>query len=219
MFNLAAEWKLINKNPIQGLKLIKVGKREYRVLKDWEFQKLYNSASEHFKPVLLTAYLTGMRKSEIQKLRWQDIDLKEKNIYVRNTKNLEDRTIPINESLLNVLIELNEASVSDYVFTYNDHPYLSDSAWYKTWRTTLNKSEIDKCRLHDLRHTFVSNLIVNHKEDFATVMALSGHRDISMLKRYSHTREEAKRGAINKLNNPLHQVNSNCLSIPVEKIE
>ncbi len=150
-----------------------------------------------------------MRKSEIQKLRWQDIDLTEKNIYVRNTKNLEDRTIPINESLLNVLIELKEASVSDYVFTYNDHPYLSDSAWYKTWRTTLNKSEINKCRFHDLRHTFVSNLIVNHKEDFATVMALSGHKDISMLKRYSHTREEAKRMAINKLNENYQDRDSN----------
>ena len=48
-------------------------------------------------------------------------------------------------------------------------------------------------------HDFVSNLIVDHKEDFATVMALSGHKDISMLKRYSHTREEVKRMAINKL--------------------
>ena len=46
---------------------------------------------------------------------------------------------------------------------------------------------------------FVSDLIVNEKEDFSTVMALSGHKDISMLKRYSHTQEEAKRSAIQKL--------------------
>ena len=63
----------------------------------------------------------------------------------------------------------------------------------------LKTSGIEKCRFHDLRHTFVSNLIVNHKEDFATVMALSGHKDIAMLRRYSHTREEAKKNAINKL--------------------
>ena len=54
-------------------------------------------------------------------------------------------------------------------------------------------------RFHDLRHTFVSNLIVGEKEDFATVIALSGHKDISMLKRYSHTQEEAKKNAIAKL--------------------
>ena len=94
-----------------------------------------------------------------------------------------------------------------YVLTQERKPYKHHSVWRKAWSTSLKKSGIDHCRFHDLRHTFVSNLIVNHKEDFATVMALSGHRDISMLKRYSHTREEAKRGAINKLNNPLHQVN------------
>jgi len=60
----------------------------------------------------------------------------------------------------------------------------------------MKKSGIEKCRFHDLRHTFVSNLIVGEKEDFATVMALSGHKDISMLKRYSHTQEQAKRAAI-----------------------
>jgi len=42
-------------------------------------------------------------------------------------------------------------------------------------------------------------LIVGEKEDFVTVMALSGHKDISMLKRYSHTQDEAKKKAIRKL--------------------
>ena len=63
----------------------------------------------------------------------------------------------------------------------------------------IKKSGIEKGRFHDFRHTFVSSLIVNEKEDFATVMALSGHKDISMLKRYSHTQEEAKKAAIRKL--------------------
>jgi len=45
----------------------------------------------------------------------------------------------------------------------------------------------------------LSTLIVDKKEDFTTVMALSGHKDIKMLKRYSHTREEAKKNAIHKI--------------------
>jgi len=77
------------------------------------------------------------------------------------------------------------------------------TSWKRTWSTALKNPGIDKCRFHDLRHTFVSNLIVNEKEDFATVMALSGHKDISMLKRYSHTQEEAKKEAIKKLDNRL----------------
>jgi len=200
MFNLAMEWKLIIENPIRDLKLLKVNNREYRVIRDWEFKALYEAASNHFKPILLTAYMTGMRKSEIRNLTWKNVDLDDEYIYVRNTRNFEDRAIPLNKILLNTLKILKEPAESEFVFTYNcnDH-YASQSAWRRTWATTLRNAGIEKCRFHDLRHTFVSNLIVTHKEDFATVIALSGHKDISMLKRYSHTREEAKVNAINKL--------------------
>lgn len=68
---------------------------------------------------------------------------------------------------------------------------------------------VKKRRSRNLRHTFVSNLIVGEKEDFATVMALSGHKDISMLKRYSHTQEEAKREAIHKLEKRYQERDSN----------
>lgn len=52
---------------------------------------------------------------------------------------------------------------------------------------------------------------MGEKEDFATVMALPGHKDIPILKRYSHTQEEAKRNAIAKLeiqriNHTMYQV-------------
>jgi len=47
-------------------------------------------------------------------------------------------------------------------------------------------------------------LIVGEKEDFRTVIALSGHKDTSMLKRYSHTQEEAKKATIRKLENRLN---------------
>jgi len=88
----------------------------------------------------------------------------------------------------------------EYVFnTQNGVPYTNKSYWRLTWNIALRKSGIDKCRFHDLRHAFTSRLIVDEKEDYATVMALTGHKDISMLLRYSHTREEAKRSAVNKI--------------------
>jgi len=51
--------------------------------------------------------------------------------------------------------------------------YISKSYWNRAWNTTLRKSGIDKCRFHDIRHTFTSRLIVD-EEDYATVMALKG---------------------------------------------
>jgi hypothetical protein len=44
----------------------------------------------------------------------------------------------------------------------------------------------------------MTDLIVDEKEDFATVMALSGHKSMSMLKRYTHAKEEAKKSAMKK---------------------
>ncbi|MFI5322075.1 MAG: tyrosine-type recombinase/integrase [Thermodesulfobacteriota bacterium] len=203
MFNLAIRGTLsikIVKNPVEGIKLLKVPKLKPRVLKDSEFQRLYGAASDHFKPILLCAYMTGMRRSEIAKLKWKDVDLEEGYIHVVEAKNGESRSIPIDEPLLSTLSDLSRDAVNEFVFTGPDStPYTSSTSWKRTWCTTLRKSGIEKCRFHDFRHTFVSNLIVNEKEDFATVMALSGHKDISMLKRYSHTQEEAKKAAIKKL--------------------
>ena len=200
MFNLALQGVLsvkLGKNPVQGLKLLRVPKMKPRVLKDWKFQMLYKTASNHFKPILLCACLTGMRRSEIARLKWKDVDFEDGYIHVVETKNDESRTIPIGESLLNTLRGMEKEAVSEFVFTSPDGThYTSLTSWKRAWGTALKRSGIEKCRFHDLRHTFVSNLIVNEKEDFATVMALSGHKDISMLKRYSHTQEEAKKAAI-----------------------
>ena len=132
------------------------------------------------------------------------LDLENGYIHVVETKNGESRTIPIVESLLKNLSDLRENTLSDFVFTTPEgKPYLSSTSWKRAWSTALKRSGIEKGRFHDFRHTFVSNLIVNEKEDFATVMALSGHKDISMLKRYSHTQEQAKRAAIQKLGNSM----------------
>jgi integrase len=144
--------------------------------------------------------MTGMRRSEIAKLKWVNVDLMGKYIHVVETKNNESRSIPIAEQLLFVLKGLKTKSKSENVFnTHEGKPYTNESYWNRAWNTTLTKSGIDKCRFHDLRHTFTSRLIVDEKEDYVTVMALTGHKDISMLLRYSHTREEAKKSAINKI--------------------
>ena len=203
MFNLALQGALeikIGKNPVEGIKLLKVPKNKPRTYKPWEFQKLYEAAPNHFKPILLCAYMTGMRRSEIARLKWPDIDFQARRIYIAETKNDEPRTIPIGEALYTALRDLRAESKNEFVFTtHADKPYISLSAWKRVWGTTLSKAGIENGRFHDLRHTFITNLVVNEKEDFATVMALSGHKDISMLKRYSHTQEQAKKNAIDKL--------------------
>jgi len=208
MINLAIEWQLLDINPLLGMKLLRVPVTMRRTIKDWEFAKLYGVAPEHFKPILLCAYFTGMRRGEIQNLKWDDVNFEENYILVAQSKNNEYRTIPICDNLTDTLIKLKKEKMTDFVFnTPRGIPYQSNTAWKRVWINTLKKSGIEYCRFHDIRHTFVSDLIVGCKEDFATVMALSGHKDIKMLKRYSHTREEAKQTAVQKLNNRFNFTN------------
>ena len=205
MFNLATEGALrvkSAKNPIEGLKLLKVLPKKTRTYSSLEFQKLYEAAPNHFKPILLCAYITGMRRGEIVNLKWRDVHFEDEYIYVAETKTDEPRTIPICESLLSTLLQMKKESDCKFVFTTpNGKPYTSKTVWKTAWGSTLKRSGIPKGRFHDFRHTFMTDLIVDEKEDFATVMALSGHKSMSMLKRYTHAKEEAKKTAMKKREN------------------
>ena len=144
-----------------------------------------------------------MRRGEIQKLEWSDVDLEEGYIHVIESKNDEWRSIPIGSVLIDRLKNLKQHSKTEYVFTTQDgKPFTSRKSWDGAFNNSIKKSGIEKCTFHELRHTFVSNLIVREKEDYATVMAISGHKDIRMLQRYSHTNEEAKKEAIKKQDMP-----------------
>lgn len=221
MFNLALRGALrvkVGKNPVQGLQLLKVPKLKPRTYKEWEFQALYKAASPHFRPILLCAYMTGMRRSEIASLKWKDVDIEVGYIHMIESKNNESRSIPVAGALHETLLAMNESATNEYVFAGPDgRPYTSATSWKRAWSTALKKSGIEKGRFHDFRHTFVSSLIVNEKEDFATVMALSGHKDISMLKRYSHTQEEAKKKAITKLEQRLGESMERGPNVHVEE--
>lgn len=208
MFNLAVQWKITTTSPMKGVTFLQVPRYIPRVLREWEFHKLYQVAPPHFKPILLCAYTTGMRKGEILKLKWEDVDLEQGYIFVKETKNNESRALPIDDTLRESLIQLNEKIKNEYVFTTNlGKPYIYKDAFKRAWTTALKRSGVAKCRFHDLRHTFCSDLIVGEKEDIATVMELTGHKDKRMLKRYSHTREEAKKAAIAKLGKRLNNLN------------
>jgi len=203
MYNLAVKGHLrhkLNKNPIIEMKLFKIQNKKKRVLNDLEFHKLYAACAPHLRPIVLCAYTTGMRRSEISKLRWENIDFRTKYIHLDETKNNETRSIPLNDLLLEQLHKLNETTTSEFVFTRPDgKPYTARTSWRYLWLKALKQSGIRNLRFHDLRHTFISRLIVDEKEDFATVMSLSGHKDIRMLKHYSHTHEDAKKAAVDKL--------------------
>ncbi len=200
MFTKANEWGLMSSNPAKKVKLFPEKPHKLKVISKVEFQKLYQAASPHFKPILLCAYQTGARRGELTKLRWEDVDLEAGHIYIRESKNNESRPISINATLMDALVKLKKNSSSEYVFTTHEgKPYTSNTAWKRAWMTALKRSGIEKCRFHDLRHSFASRLVMAGV-DISTVQELMGHKDINMTKRYSHPTPQHKKEAVERLN-------------------
>jgi integrase len=131
-------------------------------------------------------------------LKWGDIDFKNNYIHVKESKNNETRSIPVDDLLKEKLSGLKGNRKGEYVFQYFKDKTLT--TFYREFWKALKDAGV-KCTFHTLRHTFASNLVTRLKEDMVTVMELTGHKDIRMLKRYSHTREELKKEAILKLGN------------------
>jgi integrase len=194
MFNKAIEWDKMDSNPGKKVKLLRENNVRLRYLSSEEATMLFENCADHLKPIVLTALYTGMRKSEILKLKWEDVDLNQRIIFVRYTKNNQVREIPINNLLTDVLKSIKFKS--PYVFcNENGRPYANVR---KSFASALRKACIEDFRFHDLRHTFASHLVMSGV-DLMTVKELLGHKTIKMTLRYAHLSLSHKRRAIEAL--------------------
>ena len=169
-------------------------------------------------PVVMLAINTGMRASEIRGLTWVQVDFLASALTVGKSKTDADtgRTIPLNSRAMAVLerwrAAFTEAQPDHFVFPHekygiagNDRklcayeivPTEPMQRWKVAWEGARKTAKVS-CRFHDLRHTFISSLAESQASD-STVIALAGHVSRAMMERYSHTRMEAKRRAVDDL--------------------
>jgi len=147
---------------------------------------------------------TGMRKSEQFNLEWSQVSLERKTIHLEITKNGSSRTIPMSPTCFRVLTELwkkrarlPEEKRNDFVFQSSRYPQrlLDPKKWFEY---CIDKSKVTNFRWHDLRHTFISRLVMKGV-DLRIVQELAGHKTINMTVRYSHLAPEHNQSAIDKL--------------------
>jgi len=203
IFNKAKEWGRLKENPISSVKLFKTDNRRIRYLSREEIAKLLKNSPENLKSIIIFALNTGMRKGEILNLKWEDIDLSQRLIYVVETKNREVREIPVNDTVLGILEQLRKNTNGPYVFCKKDgNPYKDIRG---TFQSALKKAGIKDFRFHDLRHTFASHLVMAGV-DLKTVQELLGHKSFQMTLRYSHLCPDHKRRAVNTLGRRLDTI-------------
>ncbi len=207
MLNLAIKWDYLKDNPMKRVKPLKVDdKKALRFLTEDECRRFLDACP----PQLFTAYFTflstGMRKAELEHLRWSDIDFSNRLIMIRQKPDWKPKTgereIPISDDLLSVLEshrkKSKQTNPDDYVFEI-----VGAGKSHNMLRTELIRIAIaagieDLTKVHTLRHTFASHLVMAGV-DLPTVQKLMGHSDIETTMIYSHLAPEHLAKAVSKL--------------------
>lgn len=199
IFNKAIDWSYVVDNPIKKVDFLsEKGSIRKRVLSEDEEKRLNAVASFYLKQVILVALHTGMRKGEVLKLKWENVDFERQEIIIVETKDDEDRVVPMNPLLFNVLLMLKSKGGEDeYVFT-NPKTGKRYVEIKRAFTSACEKACIEDFHFHDLRHTYASRLVRNGA-DLNTVKELLGHSSITTTQRYLHSQAEQKRIAVNTL--------------------
>ncbi|HTB22629.1 MAG TPA: site-specific integrase [bacterium] len=191
--NRALANHLIDRNPIQGVKLYKENVRD-RVLRPEEYQRLLEACSGHLVPIVTLAYRTGMRRGEILGLRWDQLSLAEKVILLKSedTKTSEAREVPLDDGLVETLRRVPRFLGCPYVFAVKGKAI----GTVKTaFLSACRRAGIEDFRFHDLRHCAVTNL---RKAGVPqnVIMSISGHKTDAMLRRYDKVDREDRQAAL-----------------------
>ncbi|HDC2548565.1 TPA: site-specific integrase [Salmonella enterica] len=185
LYNLAkVEWGTCRANPVAGVRRPKSSPGRDRRLTSSEERRLsryFQVRSTELFTIFHLALETGMRQGEILSLRWEHIDLQHGVAHLPVTKNNSPRDVPMSRRARQLLQQL-PVQLSGPVFHYKS------SGFKSAWRAALQHLKIENLHFHDLRHEAISRLFELGTLNVMEVAAISGHKSLNMLKRYTHLR-------------------------------
>lgn len=226
----AVQWQMIAINPASRIQPPKVTKREVDFYSDEEIKLLLIALKDEpikYKTIVILALHTGLRRSEIAALEWNDLDFDNHLIYinkaavytpekgriVKDTKTVRsNRCISMSDTLYKVLKEYQKWQ-EENKFAYGDMwietnivfsrenglPIHTDTitSWFIKFIKRKNLLHIS---FHGLRHTHAT-LLISSGVDIETVSRLLGHAtSITTSSIYLHSAQEVRADAIKKLN-------------------
>ncbi len=126
-----------------------------------------------------------MRRGEILSIRWKDVDLQRRYVRVTETKNGNPRAIPLSKAAMTLLgaLKVSQGQSDGVVFP------VSANALRLAWERLKRRAGVQDLRFHDFRHEAISRFFEKGLS-VPEVASISGHRDLRMLQRYAHARNE-----------------------------
>lgn len=180
------EWSYPISNPVRSIRKPPMSKGRNRRLEGNEYQNLLEELRKcrnaWIAPLFEFSVETACRRGEALKLKWADVDLTRRIAMFRETKNGENRAIPLSSKAVHVLQNIPR-DLKGNVFPVS----------LVTLRTAFEHARVRAgcidVRWHDLRHEGVSRL---HEQGLSTVevASISGHKTLACLARYSHMNVE-----------------------------
>jgi integrase len=184
VFNLARKWNVpgVNLNPTAGLAMAPDVHRQ-RFLTPEETQRLIGSINADKNQIaakaIMLLLLTGARRREVTRARWEDVDWEKRTLLVPVSKSGKPRTIALNAAAIALLRTAPSDSASPYIFP------TQLSGLFCPWNRIRRRAGLADVRLHDLRHSFAS-FLVNQGVSLYVVQGLLGHSQVRMTQRYAH---------------------------------
>ena len=170
----AKEWGMYElKNPCANVKRPKHKKPRDRRLKPTEETKLLEALAQPYKDAVIVLLETAMRRGELCKLTWSDINLRTRIAHIRDPKNGHDRAIPLSVTATQIIAKQHQHSSTDAIF--NIKP---DSLTHAIIAATKAQGITD-LHLHDLRREATSRLVESGVFSLPEIMQITGHKTLS----------------------------------------
>lgn len=196
IFSYAIELRLIENNPVHGVKRFPDKKSE-RFLRPAELSALgeglraaeAQGVNSNALNVIKLLVLTGARRGEIERLRWKEVNFAECRLKLEDSKTGQ-KSIPLNSVALEVLKALQDRAGDQrsYVFpAAKGEGHFTGTS--KIWSKLRAKIGLSDVRLHDLRHSFASVGVTGGTPVFI-VGRILGHRNVSTTQRYAHLADD-----------------------------
>jgi len=200
MFNLARDWGLYEgENPATRIQMFREESRD-RFVQPEELPRLFQAIAEEADPsvrtVVLTALLTGARRTEVLTMRWDEVSLTRAEWRIPHTKAGRPHLLPVPHALVSLLRSLPKVDGNPYVFPGQDGVgHLQNMK--RAWDRIRVKAGIRDVRFHDLRRT-VGSWLAGSGESLHLIGKLLNHRDVSTTAVYARLNLNPVRQALER---------------------
>ena len=201
MFNRGREWGWEGENPAAGVKAFPERKRE-RFMDGAELQTFFKSLGQELnntiRDYVLLSLLTGARRSNVQAMRWAELDF-DRSVWVipaEKAKAGETINVPLSPVALRILENRRATTVTDWVFPgagKSGHLVEPKTAW----KRILARAKLTDLRLHDLRRTLGSWQAATGSS-LPIIGKSLGHKSLAATQVYARLDLDPVRASVNK---------------------